>query len=149
MFKFCLRTYISVYTFHLCCNTSLLLGSYLTLLNVMQITSQLIMDLLLVPNYLIALARYSAASQKRNQNKRTKELELVFACTLIFLFEKLMLRTFIFSRLIFASNYHHGSKFCHILCFAQIYFKSCMQRDNSGKKANFSNITKNVLTESK
>ena len=52
---------------------AILLGSYLTLSNVMQITSPLIMDLLLVPNYIIALVSYSAvvscsAPEQRNLN---------------------------------------------------------------------------------
>ena len=52
----------------------------------MQITSSLIMDLLLVPNFIIALVRYSAASKL--QCAWTKELVLVFTCTLNFLVEK-------------------------------------------------------------
>ena len=75
-----------MHAFHLFGNTSLLLGSYLTLSNVMQTTSPLIMDLLPVPNYIIALVSYSAAGQL--QCTRAKELELVFTCTLNFLFEK-------------------------------------------------------------
>ena len=86
MFKFRLRAYISVHAFHLFGNTSLLLGSYLTLSNAMQITPPLITDLLLVPNFIIALVSYTAATQL--QYARAKELELVFTCTLNFLFEK-------------------------------------------------------------
>ena len=82
MFKFRLTAYISVQAFHLLGNTSLLLGTYLTLSNVMQITSTLIMDLLLVPNFIIALVSYTVAGQL--QCAWTKELELVFTCTLNF-----------------------------------------------------------------
>ena len=63
MFKFRLRAYLSVHAFHLFGNTSLFFGSYFTLLNAMQITSPLIMDLLLGSNFVIALVSYSAASQ--------------------------------------------------------------------------------------
>ena len=62
MFKFRLRAYLSVHAFHVFGNTSLLFLSYFTLSNAMEITSP--------------------------QCAWTKELELVFTCTLTLLFEK-------------------------------------------------------------
>ena len=51
-----------------------------------QITSRIIMDLLLMPNFVIALASYSAADQLRCA--WAKRLELVFTSTLTLLFRK-------------------------------------------------------------
>ena len=52
----------------------------------MQITSPLIMDLLLMSNFVVALVSYSGANQL--QCAWRMELELLFTCTLTLLFEK-------------------------------------------------------------